>query len=52
MSQRINSLETLVSVKDDLEKRLLNANQLIDKLQESKERLQRELETASDYLLE
>jgi len=52
MQQRINSLESMLSVKDDLENKLNLANQLIEKLHESKEKLQRELETASDYLLE
>ncbi len=50
--QQINSLESIAAVKEDLESQLNEAHQLIEKLQESKEKLQRELETASDYLLE
>jgi len=41
-----------VAVKDDISEKLHMANQLIEKLQDAKEKLQRELETASDYLLE
>lgn len=52
MSQRINSLEAIAAIKDDLSDKLELANQLIEKLHESKDRMQRELETASDYLLE
>ncbi len=52
MMQQINSLESIAAVKEDLESQLNLAHQLIEKLQESKEKLQRELETASDYLLE
>jgi hypothetical protein len=42
----------VVAVKDDISERLDQANQLIQKLHASKEKMQRELETASDYLLE
>ena len=52
MQQKINALEALVAVKDDISEKLHMANQLIEKLQDAKEKLQRELETASDYLLE
>jgi restriction endonuclease S subunit len=52
MQQRINSLEAIAAIKDDLSRSLDEANKLIEKLQASKEKMQRELETASDYLLE
>ena len=52
MNQRINSLEAIAAIKDDLSRSLDEANKLIEKLQASKEKMQRELETASDYLLE
>ena len=52
MQQRINSLEAISAIKDDLSEKLGLANDLIEKLHASKERMQRELETASDYLLE
>ena len=52
MANKINSLEALVAVKDDLAQKLDFANQLIEKLHDSKEKMQKELETASDYLLE
>ena len=52
MQQRINALESLVAVKDDISDKLALATQLIEKLTSAKERLQKELETASDYLLE
>ena len=52
MQQKINAREALVAVKDDISEKLHMANQLIEKLQDAKEKLQRELETASDYLLE
>lgn len=50
--QKVNALEALVAIKDDLSDKLDLANQLIERLQVSKEKMQRELETASDYLLE
>jgi chromosome segregation ATPase len=52
LEQTILSLELLVSVKNDLSSQLDQATHLIEKLQDAKERLQRELETAGDYLLE
>ena len=52
MQQRINSLESALAVKEDISEKLDLANQLIEKLHNSKEKLQKELETASDYLLE
>lgn len=52
MQQRINSLEAIAALKDDLSEKLNLANQLIETLTASKEKMQRELETASDYLLE
>lgn len=52
MQQKINSLEAIAVIKDDLSRSLDEANKLIEKLQASKEKMQKELETASDYLLE
>jgi restriction endonuclease S subunit len=52
MQQKINSLEALLAVKDDISEKLEMATRLIEKLTAAKEKLQRELETASDYLLE
>ena len=52
MQQRINSLEAIAAIKDDLSRSLDEANKLIEKLHASKEKMQKELETASDYLLE
>ena len=52
MQQKINSLEAITAIKDDLSKSLDDANKLVEKLHCSKERMQKELETASDYLLE
>lgn len=48
----MNGLEAMVAVKDDISNKLHLANQLIEKITEAKEKMQRELETASDYLLE
>lgn len=41
-----------MAVKQDLERKIEMSEQLIAKLSEAKEKLQKELETASDYLLE
>lgn len=45
-------MEAELSVKQDLERKIEMSEQLIGKLTEAKEKLQKELETASDYLLE
>jgi hypothetical protein len=45
-------LEAIAAIKEDLSEKLDLANELIEKLHSSKEKMQRELETASDYLLE
>ncbi|CDW87552.1 gas2 domain containing protein [Stylonychia lemnae] len=52
MQQQINALESEVAVKNDLQNKLALAQELIEKISDAKERLQKELETASDYLLE
>lgn len=52
MQQRINALDQLVAVKEDLSQKLDCANELLERLHSAKEKMQRELETASDYLLE
>lgn len=52
LQQRMNALETELAVKDDIERKLNLANDLITKITEAKEKMQKELETASDYLLE
>ena len=39
MQQRINSLESLVAIKDDLAQKLELANQLIETLHTSKEKM-------------
>jgi len=52
MQQRIDALESMVAVKDDVSEQLSQANGLIEKMQGAKEKIQRELDMASDYLLE
>jgi chromosome segregation ATPase len=39
MQQRMNALEAIVAVKEDLEKKVELANQLIQKISEAKEKL-------------
>lgn len=52
MQQKINALEAIAAIKEDLVQKMNLAQELIEKITEAKEKLQKELETASDYLLE
>jgi chromosome segregation ATPase len=49
---QLTSLNQMVSVKDDLTEQLDQLNTYIEELQVQKKLMQKELETAGDYLLE
>jgi chromosome segregation ATPase len=49
---QLTSLNQMVSVKDDLTEQLDQLNTYIEELQGQKKLMQKELETAGDYLLE
>eukprot|EP00347_Sterkiella_histriomuscorum_P004714 403359390 len=48
---KIREQEQILRLKADVEDQLLQANRLIDSLTEQKRKLQKELETASDYII-
>lgn len=51
-SAEIQALKIELQRREDVERQLNLANEIIGKLSESKSKIQRDLETASDYLLE
>eukprot|EP00347_Sterkiella_histriomuscorum_P019812 403340205 len=52
LTAEIEALRQELQRKEDVERQLQTANDIIGKLSESKAKIQRDLETASDYLLE
>lgn len=52
LKSELLSMHEELKRKEDVEKQLASANEMIQKLNESKGRCQKDLETASDYLLE
>lgn len=52
LQAKLNSLNQLVAIKDDLSDQLDQLNNYVEELHAQKKTMQRELETAGDYLLE
>ena len=52
LQSQLTSLSQLIAVKDDLSDQLSHLSNLVDDMQASKTTMQKELETAGDYLLE
>ena len=52
LQAKLNSLNQLVAIKDDLSDQLDQLNNYVEEIMAQKKTMQRELETAGDYLLE
>jgi chromosome segregation ATPase len=52
LSSEVTALRAQLARTEDVERQLATANQIVQKLNDTKAKLQKDLETASDYLLE
>ena len=52
LQSQLSQLNELITIKDDLSDQIQQLGNFIDELQDQKKSMQRELDTAGDYLLE